>query len=213
MPEAEDVQLAGIVLAGGRGARLGGVRKADLRRDGRALLDRALSACGACAEVVVVGDAPADGPQGARHGRVRFVREEPAYGGPAAGLLTGAAALGPAVRSLVVLAVDMPLVDDGTVRRLLDAAGPDGADGSALVDATGRRQLAMVLRRAALARVAPPPDAWSGLPLHRLLAGLRLVAVPARADEAADVDTWDDAARLRVEPRPDQGSPFGRFPG
>lgn len=199
MPEAEDVQLAGIVLAGGRGARLGGVRKGDLRRDGRALLDRALSACAACAEVVVVGDAPAD----ARSGRVRFVREEPAYGGPAAGLLTGAATVGPGARSLVVLAVDMPLVDGGTVRRLLDAVGRGSTDGAVLVDGAGRRQLAMALRRDALARVAPPPDDWSGLPLHRLLAGLRLVAVPAHADEAADVDTWDDAARLRVEPRPD----------
>ncbi|WZH51440.1 MAG: NTP transferase domain-containing protein [Nocardioides alkalitolerans] len=201
--------IGGIVLAGGRGSRLGGVRKADLRHDGATLLDRALAACADCAEVVVVGDPPAGGRAG-----VRFVREEPAYGGPAAALLAGAAASAPGTDLLVVLAVDMPLLHRGTVARLLAAAGAGPAlDGAALVDATGRRQLAMVLRRAAVDRVAPPPADRSGLPLHRLLDALDLATVPARADEAGDVDSWDDAARLRVEALPDEGSPSGRFPG
>lgn len=203
-------RLGGVVLAGGRGSRLGGVRKSDLRHDGATLLDRALAACADCAEVVVVGDPPAGGRAG-----VRFVREEPAYGGPAAALLAGAAASAPGSDLLVVLAVDMPLLDRGTVARLLAAAEdePVRVDGSVLVDGTGRRQLAMVLRRAAVDRVAPPPADRSGLPLHRLLDALDLAAVPARADEAGDVDSWDDAARLRVEALPDEGSPFGRFPG
>ncbi|MDQ1105905.1 molybdenum cofactor guanylyltransferase [Nocardioides zeae] len=188
--------IGGVVLAGGRGSRLGGARKADLRHDGTTLLDRALAACADCAEVVVVGDPPTGGRAG-----VRFVREEPAYGGPAAALLAGVAALAPGTTTVVALGVDMPLLDRAAVRRLVGAASdPAGAsDGSVLVDATGRRHLALVVRTAALARVAPPLAERSGMPLRRLLADLQLAPVPARAGEEADVDTWDDAARLGVE--------------
>lgn len=186
--------IGGVVLAGGRGSRLGGVRKADLHHDGTTLLDRALAACADCTEVVVVGDPPAGGRAG-----VRFVREEPAHGGPAAALLAGAAALAPGTTTVVALGVDMPLLDRAAVRRLVGAASDPGSDGSVLVDATGRQHLALVARTEALVRVAPPTAERTGMPLRRLLAGLRLVPVAARAGEEADVDTWDDAARLGVE--------------
>ncbi|MFW6773464.1 NTP transferase domain-containing protein [Nocardioides sp. CPCC 205120] len=193
--------LAGVVLAGGRGSRLGGVEKARLVVGGRTLLDRALDACAATTEVVVVGPVvPTERP-------VTFVREEPAYGGPAAGLLAGVAALGDAVDRVVVLAVDMPHVTAATVTRLVAAlggaggpAGPDGADGAdggadgaVLLAPDGRRQLAMALDVAAVRAAAPPPGDRAGLPVHVLVGGLRLVEVPAREREGEDVDTWDAA--------------------
>lgn len=192
--------LVGVVLAGGRGSRLGGVAKADLRRDGATLLEVALAACADCADVVVVGDPPSRPPRrvpGA--GEVRWMREEPAYGGPVAALLTGVAALDPLPdgAAVLVLGVDMPRVDARTVARLRAAAA--GSDGAVLADATGRTHLALVVRRSALSRVTPAPEEWPGMALRRLLDGLRLAPVLALDGEEDDVDTWDDAQRLGVE--------------
>jgi molybdopterin-guanine dinucleotide biosynthesis protein A len=125
---------------------------------------------------------------------VLFVREDPPLGGPAAGLLAGRDALAVRPELLVVLAVDMPLVDAGTVARLVAAAS--GRDGAFLVGPDGRRQLAGVVRPDALDRVRPESGTEHGLPVHRLLARLDLADVRAAAEEARDVDTWDDYSGL-----------------
>jgi molybdopterin-guanine dinucleotide biosynthesis protein A len=183
---------AAVILAGGTAARLGGVDKAGVEHDGRTLLEHALAAVAGAAEVVVVGpEVPTSRP-------VTFVREDPPLGGPGAGLYAGVDALARTPGALVVLAVDMPRVDAGTVRRLLEAAS--GHDGAFLVDADGRRQLAGALDPVALARVRPADT--HGLPVHRLLAALDLAPVAAVGEEARDVDTWAD---LR-----DLGGPPGR---
>lgn len=176
---------AAVVLAGGTGERLGGVDKAALVVGGHTLLERALASFAGpegASEVVVVGDErPA--PPG-----VRFVREDPPYGGPAAGLLAGRDALAGDPAWLAVLAVDMPHVTAATWARL--AASAPGHDGAALVDGDGRRQLALLLRTARLDAVRPP--AGDRLAVHRLLAPLDLAAVPARGEEARDLDAPSD---------------------
>ncbi|MEH0111212.1 NTP transferase domain-containing protein [Tersicoccus sp. MR15.9] len=101
-----------IVLAGGRGSRLGGVDKAALTLDGRRLLDRTLDAVRGAVlggetatrtgtgTIVVVGP-DAVLPAGTHHDvlfldrHVRLVREDPPFGGPAAATAAGLAALGP----------------------------------------------------------------------------------------------------------------------
>jgi molybdopterin-guanine dinucleotide biosynthesis protein A len=177
------------VLAGGTGARLGGADKASLDLSGRPLLDWVLDATDGAVEVVVVGDpAPTRRP-------VRFVREEPPGGGPAAGLLAGRDALTAPVGAVLVLACDMPRVDAATVARLRAAAA--GRDGAALVGPDGRRALAMVLDLARLDAVRPTRGEAHGMALRRLLAPLDLVAVDAVGDEHRDVDTWVDLARLQ----------------
>jgi GTP:adenosylcobinamide-phosphate guanylyltransferase len=50
------VPYVAIVLAGGRGTRLGGRDKAAVEVAGRSLLERALSAVAGAATVVVFGD-------------------------------------------------------------------------------------------------------------------------------------------------------------
>ena len=173
--------LSAVVLAGGTGVRLGGVDKASIELAGRTLLEHALAATAGSDEVVVVGDpVPTSRP-------VTFTREDPPLGGPAAGLLAGRAALAGAADLLLVLAVDMPRVTTATVERLVSAVAGDGA---VLVGPDGRDRLALVVRTAAL-DAAAPMDAH-GLPLHRLLAPLDLVAVPATGDEARGVDRWED---------------------
>jgi CTP:molybdopterin cytidylyltransferase MocA len=100
----------------------------------------------------------------------------------------------------VVLAVDMPKVNAGTVARLTWAVEGDPAvDGALLVDPEGRRQpLAAVYRRTALAAAGPRPEERPGLPVRRLTDQLRLVEVPTVGDEARDVDTWADVRDLRA---------------
>jgi molybdopterin-guanine dinucleotide biosynthesis protein A len=183
---------AAVILAGGTAVRMDGVDKAGVEHAGRTLLEHALAAVAGAAEVVVVGEAvPTSRP-------VTFVREDPPRGGPVAGLCAGVDALHPPPRTLVVLAVDMPRVTAGTVRRLLTQA--EGHDGAFLVDADGRRQLAGVLDATALGRERPADV--HGLPLHRLLGALDLAVVPALGEEARDVDTWADLRDLGDLPGP-----------
>lgn len=179
--------VAAVVLAGGTGARLGGADKSAMEYAGRTLLEHALDAVAAAAEVVVVGEqVPTSRP-------VTFTREDPPLGGPAAGLLAGRDALASRPELLVVLAVDMPGVTRASIDRLRAAAA--GHDGAFLTGAGGRRQLAGVLRVAALDGVRP--EEAHGLPLHRLLDPLDLVLVPAVGDEGRDIDTWADLRDLR----------------
>jgi molybdopterin-guanine dinucleotide biosynthesis protein A len=72
-----------IVLAGGRGARLGGVDKADLVVGGQTLLERALAATAGANRTVVVG------PRRPTSRPVTWAREHPPGGGPVAALAAG----------------------------------------------------------------------------------------------------------------------------
>jgi molybdopterin-guanine dinucleotide biosynthesis protein A len=188
MERSPDTGFAGVVLAGGTAVRLGGADKAAIEYAGRPLLAHALDALADAAQVVVVGaEVPTRRP-------VTFTRESPAYGGPAAGMLTGRDALRAPATTLGVLAVDMPRVTAATFARLRAAAR--GRDGAFLVGPDGRRQLAAVLDVAALDAVRPPRDRQHGLPLHRLVAGLDLAEVLGEGAEARDVDTWADLRDL-----------------
>lgn len=200
-------RTAAVVLSGGTAVRLDGADKASVEVDGRPLLELALDATAGCDETVVVGDARPTGRP------VTFAREEPPGGGPAAALLAGLDALPGGADVVVVLAVDMPRVTAGTVARLVEALdGPDdrpgdgagdeaadeAADGAVLVDDDGRRQPLCGAYRASSLRAAQPEarDDRHGLPVRRLLSAMRLHEVPAREDEARDVDTWADLAEL-----------------
>lgn len=89
-----------MVLAGGRGSRLGGREKGEIRLGGRRLIEIVVGAAleVGCEQAIVAGDIEARGAV--------TVREDPPFGGPAAGL---AAAL-PLVRSdwILLLACDLP---------------------------------------------------------------------------------------------------------
>jgi molybdopterin-guanine dinucleotide biosynthesis protein A len=177
--------FCGIVLAGGTAARMDGIDKAGLELGGRTLLEWSIDAFVDADEVVVVG------PPSVRTARpVTFTREDPPRGGPVAGLLTGVDALLRAPSLVGVLAVDMPHVTMGTMRRLREAA--TGRDGAFLVDGDGRRQLAGVLSADRLAAVRPDLEHQHGMSLRALLAPLDLADVPADGTESRDVDTWAD---------------------
>jgi molybdopterin-guanine dinucleotide biosynthesis protein A len=180
--------FAAIVLAGGQATRLGGADKASIEIRGRTLLEHALDAVIDAAEVVVVGQhVPTERP-------VTFIIEDPQYGGPVAGLLTGRDALLRTFPWLAVLAVDMPFLTAATLRRMHEAAV--GHDGAVLADPDGRRQLAFLVDTARLDQVRPDREAQHGHPLWPMLEPLDLVVVPALAREHRDIDTWTDLRDL-----------------
>lgn len=200
-----------IILAGGRSSRLGGVAKASLLRDGRTLLQLAIDAARAAGgRVVVVG------PEVETTDPVRFVRERPVFGGPAAAIAAGLDALrdgvaaeGPA--QVAVLACDMPdaapalaAVLDAATATATAAAGTD-ADGWVAVDDSGREQSLLAVyrqealeNRVAALRASQPSGDLAGVSVRQLLAGLVLRQVPIPDGGSADVDTWADATELGV---------------
>jgi molybdopterin-guanine dinucleotide biosynthesis protein A len=186
--------IAAILLAGGRGSRMGGVRKPLLEVHGKTLLDAAIDAArGAGCESIVIAADPITGP-GAPKGDVKWVREDPPYGGPAAAIV---AAL-PLVEAscTLILACDLPRVDDAV--RMLSASPFDG-DGVCLADAAGGAQwLIGTYRTDALrAAAATLSDRGRDVPVRALLGGLRLTTVVASEVMATDIDTWDDLNNAR----------------
>jgi molybdopterin-guanine dinucleotide biosynthesis protein A len=192
---SEGPELGGVVLSGGTAARFQGADKASMEVGGLTLLEHVLGALADVPEVVVVGDELVTSRP------VTFLREDPAEGGPAAGLLAGLAGFPRRPRVVVVLAVDMPRVTTATVRRLVESVDDDGDnDGALLVDEDGRSQyLCAAYRTEALLAAAPPMEEQHGLPMRRLVDELRLVEVPALAGETRDIDTWDDLLELREQ--------------
>lgn len=182
--------LYGIVLAGGSARRLSGVDKPLLEVNGVPLLRRSLAALSSAREVIAVGPA--------REGfsDVRWVREDPPGGGPAAALAAGLDALEPVSGDEVaMLAGDLAGITGSTVERLINAR--HGHDGAVLVDHEGRRQwLAGVWAYDALRSALP--DESAGLSLRGVLGTLSVVDVPALGTEAEDVDTEADLARVRA---------------
>ena len=176
------------MLSGGQAVRLGGVDKGSIEVGGRTLLEHTLAAVVGATEVVVVGpEVPSSRP-------VTFTREDPAGGGPAAGLLAGLRAFARTPDLVVVLAVDMPLVSADTVQRLVAAANEDGA---VLVDPDGRKQYVCAAYSVDALEQASGADAAHGLAMRHLVADLRLTEVASTGDETRDLDTWEDLAELR----------------
>lgn len=196
--------LGVVVLAGGRATRLNGESKPDVLLGGGRLLDRV---CGAVAVqlpgvpiVVVAPDSVAT-----RHPRVS---EEPPFGGPAAGLAAGLAALPAETDTAIVLSCDLenPVA---AIRALLGAG--IGADGTVLTDPEGREQwLVGRYRRGAALAVLTDAD---GRGLHATLGRLRLRRVAVPAPITADIDTPEALrlARERYSVTPTHPDPRGPF--
>lgn len=108
--------LTGLVLAGGRSTRLG-QDKVVLPLNGQPLLARTAGlAARFCARVVVSGRDPADLGPGLGQ-RLDWLPDDAPGHGPMGGILTGLAHLG---GPLLVLACDLPLLDEATVARLVE---------------------------------------------------------------------------------------------
>lgn len=197
--------LAAVVLAGGRGTRLGGARKADLDVGGQRLLDVVLDALGCCDRVVVVGEPDLAVPDG-----VILTREEPPFAGPAAALAAGMAALeqGPSPEWVLCIGVDQPGVGAAVPALCAAAESTDG-----LVDAFWAsggdpdriEWVASIISWQALRQAIADRGGPVGLidcSMRRLLGGLTWAPVTVPTAAVDDIDTWEDHARWLNEPKP-----------
>ncbi|HLY23702.1 MAG TPA: nucleotidyltransferase family protein [bacterium] len=194
--------IAAIVLAAGRATRMG-EPKVLLSLGDRTLLAHVISAARGsdCAAVLVVaGSHAAEVRREAEPLGVRVVVNPRYAEGMATSLAAGIAALPPDCEAVVVLLGDQPRVGAETIDRLIAA-----------YRATGKP---MVLSR--YGEVAGAP-ALIARPLFADVAGLtgdagarglaagrpdQVAEVPLAPDEAWDVDTPEDLARLRQANKP-----------
>ncbi len=198
-----------IVLAGGRGSRLGGTDKPGLVVGASTIVSSVVrAAIGAGAQHVVVVGPPrpelltiSPWPPGG----LAVVREDPPAAGPVPAVRRGLA--GTHSPWVAVLAADMPFLSARHLRALLTAAsraetrgGPAPPGGAVLVDDTGYPQwLAGCWQAAALQSAA---QAYGGSSLRGLLLPLQpaLVSTVVAAGEPPpwlDCDTAGDLERAR----------------
>lgn len=197
MPEIKppnDWSLA--VLVGGRGRRLGGRAKGNLRLEGRTLLERALALAPHFAEALLVGDDAGAYPEIS----ARRVPDVVAGAGAPAGLVS--ALLGAQTPWVLVIACDMPGASLEAAQALSVALAPQH-EGACFVDGAGRLHPFPGLYRAALG--APlRAQLVDRVSVQALLAPLALARVPlpdapwARA-AVANVNTWEDARALGLD--------------
>ncbi|WP_423851837.1 molybdenum cofactor guanylyltransferase [Aeromicrobium sp.] len=189
-----------IVLAGGRGSRLGGIDKATLELAGQTLLEGTLRAVAPASRIVVVGDVRAPG--------AIVVQERPRFAGPAAAIGAGLAEV--RAPQVLLAACDQPFLGD-VVALLLDAAAGDGA---IAVDQVGRRQhLMSVVDTAALRSAVAAQPTLTDLSVRALLAPLVLVEVAIPAGAALDIDTWHDRDEALERGGHDDGDLSGGLDG
>jgi molybdopterin-guanine dinucleotide biosynthesis protein A len=201
-PGAQPPSFGAILLAGGRATRMGGIDKTRLTVSGRTLVETALAAVSGlgCSPVTVVGPPP-DDETARSHPAVRWLREDPPFGGPAAAVVTAMAETADVTSPewMLVLACDLPFVDSA-VRLIAGEAeqADDSVDGLCLGDESGRAQWLTAVYRTAARRSAAAcvPDGGRDKSMRALLAGLRLATVDAAAGIAGDIDTWDDYDRI-----------------
>ncbi|MBT2266916.1 NTP transferase domain-containing protein [Rhodococcus erythropolis] len=188
---------AAVILAGGRGTRMGGVDKPGLLVHGRRLLDIALSATSHLDAVVVVGP---HRPELAAH--ITQTQESPAGAGPVEAIWAGLSATRlPENAVVVVLASDLPYVEAGSVDALIAATSTDNPVNCA-VDENNRIQFLF--------------SAWTFRELQQRLSMLRessglenqpmkaIVTEPFSTLSVAgttDCDTPEDIDHARSHPR------------
>ncbi|WP_061962406.1 molybdenum cofactor guanylyltransferase [Demequina flava] len=186
--------LDAVILAGGRGSRLGGVDKPSIEVGDATLLDHALAAAGVARARCVVGQAdPRPG--------VPVVREDPPFSGPVAAIAAGMDALAADSDAVLVLACDMPYAAQAVPDLIASLSAPygDSPDGAWAVDREGHTQpLLAVYRTASLRRAIESLDTVVGASMRRLVADLVMTRVPIER-AARDADTWNDVHSLRKE--------------
>lgn len=180
-----------IVLAGGRSSRLGGRDKLLIRVGGQALLTRVVSAVTDGVDGVVVVGPRRDVPLPRA---VRWVREDPPFGGPADAVATGLTALDPRRDDEVLI-----LAGDLVRPELVVDALRSGEGNRVGVDPSGHRQWACSCVRAGDLAAVIRSVGTAGSPLKALIGPLDPVEVPLSEAVCADLDTPDDVKEYADE--------------
>ena len=193
-----------LVLAGGRGVRLGGRQlgaKALIRLAGWPLADHVLLAVAGATSRIQVG------PRRVAIGSPRLCAEQPPGGGPVAAIAAGL----PHIRQplVAVLAGDLPFIA-GALAELRRPVATGAADAALLVDLSGRANyLAAVWRTEALREALVALGDPVGAPVRALYRRVEVATVPDFDGCSADVDTPADlrTAADRISSRNPGGLP------
>lgn len=180
----EHVEWTAIVLAGGRGVRLG-TPKSQIVLDGALLIQGIIEQLSV--PVIVAGEAPAGVPA---------VAESPPDGGPAAGLAAALARVD--TPAIGLLAADMPFAAPLLPRLVGELAGCT-PDVDAVLSFDGRAQpLCAAYRTQGLRRVLADKGTATGLAMHALLDGLSIRHLEVESELLLDIDTPEDLARAEL---------------
>ncbi len=180
-----------IVLAGGRGSRLGGVDKATVVVAGQTLLERSLTAVNSARETVFVGHSPVPEP-------IRRTLEDPPDGGPVAGIIAGFQLLVAGAEWILVLAVDQPAADQ-VIPKILSTMTSAPADVDAICtfdDEDFPQWLLAAYRRDAIAQAAKSHAPGHGVSMKRFTSKMSFYRIESAL--AGDIDTWDDHKRWEL---------------
>ena len=177
-----------IVVAGGRGTRMGGVDKASITLAGERLIDRLLRQLPYDAPVAVVSPYPLGMPQ---------VCERPLFGGPAAGIAAGHAALaGTSESTTAILAVDAP--DSPQMLPALEQALESSGADVAVATLDGLPQpLCALWRTEALTRALEELRDPRNKPAMHLLRLAGTIAEVEATPAVRDIDTLDELRARR----------------
>ena len=191
------VQWTALVLAGGRGSRLGNDDKAAITLGGTSALDHLLASLPRSVPVVIAG------PKHPTQRPVTFRQEKPIHGGPVAGIASALEAVSTPVTAL--LAVDMPWAG-GLMEHLIAEFASCDAAALVPVDRSGFRQpLCAVVRtealRGALRQLGDP----GGRSIRDLMSLIDIHERPLSEAEMSmvdDIDTPDDLRQARSKEAP-----------
>lgn len=185
-----------LILAGGRGTRLGGANKPELLLHGHRLVDRVIHASrhAGAARVLVIGDQPAGTLADA------VLREDPPFAGPLAAIAAGITEV--TSDWCLILACDLQH-PELVVRTLLAHFDDHVAGGLVLCDAQGYTQwLAGLYRTAAVAQACTElGDQLVNAPARKALGILDLTQISVDDETTDDIDTPQALARARQNER------------
>ncbi|WP_338079848.1 NTP transferase domain-containing protein [Antrihabitans stalactiti] len=177
-----------IVLAGGRGSRMGGVDKPAIEIGGVSMLATALAAVAGCERRVVVGPHRPDLPA-----EVVQTQEDPRGSGPVSAIAAGLRELRTDAPLVVILAADMPFLRRDAIEALVTRSAESGADAVHAIDDEGRPQYLVGVWRKKflldrLAAIGSPVN----LPMKSLVPDH---SETVRLEGISDCDTDEDVAR------------------
>lgn len=192
MAQPQD-KIAGLILAGGRGLRMGGIDKALLVLGGRPLADHAITRLAPQLGPLAISANGA--PERFARWGLPVLRDGFMGEGPLAGLMAGLGwAVAEGAGALVTLAVDTPFVPADLVARL----AAQGLEAPVVAASGGRRHPTVALWPVTEAPRVAEAFAAGERRLGAVLSGARSVDFSAAPDPFYNINTPDDLARAEA---------------